>query len=57
MEISLELAKTLLLVALYRAGGQITVTSDEIDEIQKVTESMRLGVVGENTILMRVVPK
>ena len=54
-EISIDLYKTLLLVALYRAGGEIKVTADEIDEIRKVTKSMRLGVVGENTIIMRAV--
>ena len=54
-EISVDLYKTLLLVALYRAGGEIKVTADEIDEIRKVTKSMKLGVVGENTIIMRAV--
>jgi hypothetical protein len=54
-EISLDLYKTLLLVALYRAGGEIKVTADEIDEIRAVTKSMKLGVVGENTIVVRAV--
>ena len=54
-EISLDLYKTLLLVALYRAGGEIKVTAEEIDEIRAVTKSMKLGVVGENTIVMRAV--
>jgi len=54
-EISLDLYKTLLLVALYRAGGEIRVTAEEIDEIRAVTKSMKLGVVGEDTLIMRTV--
>lgn len=53
----LDLYKMLTMLATYRAGGQIVVSAQEIDEIQKNVDSLRIGVVEDNKVLVRIVPK
>lgn len=51
-----ELYKSLLLIATYRAGGQVVVTAEEFDAIKKDFDGLRIGVV-DDEILIRVLPK
>lgn len=53
----LDLYKMLTVLATYRAGGQVVVSAEEIDEIKKNVESLRIGVVEDNKVLVRIVPK
>lgn len=52
-----ELYKALLMVATYRAGGQVVATPEEFDKIKEETEGLRIGVVDGNKMLVRVIPK
>lgn len=52
-----ELYKLLLMVATYRAGGQVIATPEEVDQIKSEIEGLRIGVVDGNKLLVRVIPK
>lgn len=52
-----ELYKLLLMVATYRAGGQVVATPEEFDKIKSEIEGLRIGVVDGNKMLVRVIPK
>lgn len=51
-----ELYKALLLIATYRAGGQVVVTTQEFDAIKKEFDTLRIGVIEGDKILIRVLP-
>lgn len=52
-----ELYKCLLMVATYRAGGQVVATPEEFDQIKGEVEGLRIGVVDGNKMLVRVISK
>ncbi len=50
-----ELYKALLSVALFKLGGELAITPEEIDELQKTVLGLRMGITSDGKILLRSV--
>lgn len=51
-----DLYKCLLLMAVFRAGGEIAITPAEFDYIKSTSDTFRIGVTPDDKIIVRILP-